>query len=210
MPYYYSYSTPAYEYAPKDLSCHDSMVRLREGNMRFMTDSLRAERFNSSRRRELEEGQSPFATIVSCSDSRIPPEEVFDQGLGELFVIRSAGHVADQVTLGSIEYSVAYLGVRLVVVLGHEDCGAVYATMAGKDCIGYLKSVVKAIEPAVAKVRTITPNDIDRAVVANIEYVVERIRKAKPYLANMVTEKKLHVVGALYTFHDGKVSFLES
>lgn len=209
MPYYFSYNMPAYEYAPKGLSPQEGVARLKEGNKRFMAEALKNERFSAARRLSLVEGQSPFAVIVSCSDSRVPPEEIFDQGLGELFVVRTAGHVADESALGSIEYAVAFLGASLVVVLGHEDCGAVCAAMSGKQHIGYMKSVVEAVKPAVEGVRASLGNDLCAAVQANVRYVVERIKKAEPYLSSMVAEAKVQVVGAVYTFHDGKVTFLD-
>lgn len=209
MPYYFSYTVPAYEYAPKGLSPEEGILRLKEGNERFMAEALRNERFSAARRLSLLEGQSPFAVIVCCSDSRVPPEEIFDQGLGELFVVRTAGHVADESALGSIEYAVAFLGARLVVVLGHEDCGAVCAAVSGKEHIGYMKSVVEAVKPAVEEFRGMQNKDLSAAVKANIKYVVERIRHAEPYLSSMVAEGNAQVVGALYTFRDGKVTFLD-
>ena len=210
MPYYFSYNMPAYEYAPEGLSPEEGIARLKEGNERFMTEALRNARFSAARRLTLLEGQSPFAVIVCCSDSRVPPEEVFDQGLGELFVVRTAGHVVDESAMGSIEYAVAFLGASLVVVLGHEDCGAVCAAISGKEHAGYMKFVVDAIKPAVEEVRASSGNDLPAAVRANINYVVEQIKKTDPYLASMVAEGKVRVVGALYTFRDGKVTFLES
>lgn len=212
MKYYYSYSAPAYEYASNELSPTESIQRLKKGNARFMEECLKGERFSARRRHALEKGQSPFAVIVGCSDSRVPPEEIFDQGLGELFVVRSAGHIADSVTLGSIEYAVSYLGARLIVVLGHQDCGAVCAALAGKEYIGYLRHVIAPVERAIRHIKEAKTHDsasnLKEAILANIEYVAKRIKSAKPYLSSMVQQEKVKVVGALYTFHDGRVTFL--
>ena len=103
------------------------------------------------RRKELVEGQHPFAIILCCSDSRVPPEVIFDQGLGDLFIVRTAGNVFDNIALGSIEYAVEHLEVPLLVVLGHGQCGAVTATVEGGHAPGHISNVVEAIQPAVVK-----------------------------------------------------------
>src|SRR5438309_6180470 len=137
----------------------------------------------AKRRAELTKNQHPFATIVSCSDSRVPPEIVFDQGLGDLFVVRVAGNVIDDHSLGSVEYSVDHLAVRLIVVLGHQRCGAVKAakeTLAAKTTApGHIESLVKAIRPAVEA--TIN-GDLETTIEANVKNVVRALRSSTPIL----------------------------
>jgi carbonic anhydrase len=124
------------------------LARLEEGNRRAASNHSTHPHASSARRGEVAQSQSPFAVIVSCSDSRVPPELLFDQGYGDLFVIRIAGNVVEDTALGSIEYAVEHLGAKLLVVLGHERCGAVKATVDGGEAPGHIGSIVNAIKPA--------------------------------------------------------------
>src|SRR5437867_9075724 len=164
----------------------------------------------TKRREELAKSQHPFATIVSCSDSRVPPEIVFDQGLGDLFVVRVAGNVIDDHSLGSIEYAVDHLAVRLIVVLGHQSCGAVKAaketiTAKGK-APGHIESLVTAIRPAV---EATVKGDLEATVRANVKNVVQALRSSVQILKAKVDSGELKVVGANYSLDTGSVSFLD-
>ena len=164
----------------------------------------------AKRRAELTKSQHPFAIIVSCSDSRVPPEIVFDQGLGDLFVIRVAGNVIDDHSLGSIEYAVDHLAVRLVVVLGHQRCGAVKAakdTIAAKtEAPAHIQSLVTAIQPAV---EATVHGDLETTVKANVKDVLQALRSSTPVLKPKVDSGELRVLGAYYTLDTGAVSFLD-
>jgi carbonic anhydrase len=162
------------------------------------------------RREELRKSQHPFAIIVSCSDSRVPPEIVFDQGLGDLFVLRVAGNVINDESLGSIEYAVDHLAVRLIVVLGHQRCGAVKAakdTIAAKGTApGHIESLVAAIKPAV---EATLKGNLDATIQANVKDVVQALRTSTPILKPKVESGEVRVIGATYSLDTGAVAFLE-
>lgn len=164
----------------------------------------------AKRRAELIKSQHPFATIVSCSDSRVPPEMVFDQGLGDLFICRVAGNVINDESLGSIEYSIDHLGVRLIVVLGHQSCGAVKAakeTIAAKGkAPGHIESLVTAIKPAV---ESTVNGDLDATIKANVKHFVNALRSSTPILKPKVDSGQVRVVGAYYSLDTGSVTFLD-
>jgi carbonic anhydrase len=189
------------------------LVQLLEGNKRFMKGDLahpcrKPEYFVS-----LAEGQAPLAVIVACADSRVAPELIFDQGMGDLFVVRVAGNVISGTGAslkGSIEYAVAELGVQLIVVLGHSQCGAVKAAIkhieANDALRGSLGDLVDLMKPAVAAVKGKPGNLLDNAIKANVEVGVERLKHLEPILADPVKKGTLKVVGAVYDLHDGKVT----
>ena len=164
----------------------------------------------AKRRAELTKSQHPFAIIVSCSDSRVPPEIVFDQGLGDLFVLRVAGNVIDDHSLGSIEYAVDHLVVRLIVVLGHQRCGAVKAakeTIAAKGkAPAHIQSLVTAIKPAV---EATVHGDLEATVEANVKNVAQALRSSPPVLKPKVDSGEVRVIGAYYNLDTGAVSFLD-
>jgi len=162
------------------------------------------------RRAELTKSQHPFAIILSCSDSRVPPEIVFDEGLGDLFIVRVAGNVLNDEGLGSIEYGVDVLGARLIVVLGHQSCGAVDAamkTIASKGkAPGHIQSLVTAIKPVVDA----TPkSDLDAMIKANVKHVVDALRSSTPILKTKVDSGDVQVIGGYYTLETGAVAFLD-
>jgi carbonic anhydrase len=164
----------------------------------------------TKRRAELAKSQHPFAIILSCSDSRVPPEIVFDEGLGDLFIVRVAGNVLNDEGLGSIEYAVDILGARLIVVLGHQSCGAVDAAMktvaAKGKAPGHIQSLVTAIKPVVDS----TPKgDLDTTIKANVKYVVAALRSSTPILKAKVDSGDVQVIGGYYTLNTGAVTFLE-
>jgi carbonic anhydrase len=161
-------------------------------------------------RAALTKSQHPFAIIVSCSDSRVPPEIVFDQGLGDLFVVRVAGNVIDDHSLGSIEYGVDHLAARLVVVLGHQRCGAVKAakeTIAAKGkAPAHIQSLVTAIKPAV---EATVHGDLEATVEANVKNVAQALRSSTPILKPKIDSGEVRVIGAYYNLDTGAVSFLD-
>lgn len=164
----------------------------------------------AKRRAELAASQHPFAIILSCSDSRVPPGEVFDQGLGDLFIVRVAGNVINDEGLGSIEYGVDVLGARLIVVLGHQSCGAVEAAMktiaAKGKAPGHIQSLVAAIKPVVDS----TPNgDLDTMIKANVKHVVHALRSSMPILKAKVDSGDIQVIGGYYTLDTGAVTLLD-
>jgi carbonic anhydrase len=164
----------------------------------------------AKRRAELAKSQHPFAIILSCSDSRVPPEIVFDEGLGDLFIVRVAGNVLNNEGLGSIEYGVDVLGARLIVVLGHQSCGAVDAAMktvaAKGKAPGHIQSLVTAIKPVIDS----TPkSDLDTMIKANVKHVVGALRSSTPILKAKIDSGDVQVIGGYYSLDTGAVTFLE-
>ncbi len=189
-------------------SIQEALQKLADGNKRFFGSKLTHPNQTAERRNEVSKGQRPFAVIVGCSDSRIPPEIVFDQGLGDLFVIRVAGNIVDDIALGSIEYAVDHLGAQLVVVLGHGKCGAVTAAVQGGEAHGHIGSIVKTIAPAVEKAKAQSGDLTDNAIRANVELVVEKIKSSKPILAKALEHGKIKIAGAYYDIETGKVELI--
>ncbi len=190
-----------------DVSSSDEALQiLKEGNARFATDKSVLRNINAERRASLKNGQNPYAVIVSCSDSRVTPTTVFNAGLGELFDIRLAGNVVDDDALGSIEYAVEHLNTPLIVVMGHQSCGAVTATynevVKGEKVSGNMESFVKKITPSVNKNGT-----IDDAIHTNIDMVVKEISEDKG-IKTLIDQGKVKVVGAYYDLN-GNVTFKE-
>lgn len=186
----------------------EALRRLIEGNKRFESGTSRHPDRDPARRIDVAEAQRPFAVILTCSDSRVPPEIIFDQGLGDLYVIRVAGHVICEHVLGSIEHAVESLGVRLVMVLGHKNCGAVTAALQSEGGPDHIGSLVKAIRPAVERVKRQPTALLENAIRANVESAVAQIRVSQPLLANKVLQGDLKVVGAYYDLSTGGVSIL--
>lgn len=189
------------------------LAQLFEGNKRFMEGDLAHPRRKPEDFVPLAEGQAPITVIVGCADSRVAPELIFDQGIGDLFVVRVAGNVitgAGDSVKGSIEYAVAELDVRLILVLGHSQCGAVKAAIKhidAKDTLpGSIGGLVDLIRPAVASVKNKQGNILDNAIKANVERGVERLTRLEPILAGSVKKGTLKVVGAVYDLHSGKVT----
>lgn len=185
-----------------------ALKELTEGNKRYASSKQSHPNQSTERRNEVAKGQKPFAVIVGCSDSRIPPEIIFDQGLGDLFVIRVAGNIVDDVALGSIEYAVSHLGSQLVVVLGHSKCGAVTATVQGGEAHGHIGSIVRAIAPAVERAKAETGDLTDNSIRANALLVADQIKSSKPILSEMIQNGKIEVVSAYYDIDSGKVTIL--
>lgn len=187
----------------------EAIARLMAGNARYVDTKMEHPRRTSERRKELAGGQQPFAIILGCADSRVSPTVLFDQGLGDLFVIRVAGNVADTAALASIEYAAAVLETPLLVVLGHSSCGAVGAAVAGGDLPGHLPDLVEMIQPAVDSVKDAGGDLLDNAVKANAKRVADQLATSQPVLAGLVKDGKLKVVAAEYFLEDGRVELLD-
>jgi len=197
------------------LSADQALAKLKQGNADFLGNKAKAPLLDQRRRLEIARGQTPFAILVGCSDSRVPPELLFGTGLGELFIVRNAGNTVDTVALGSIQYGALVLGAPLIVVLGHERCGAVEAALSvvQKNTI-YPGSIGQMIEPIIPAVLRATSAGglqgdalLDAAIRQNVQRTVERLRKSEPSLIEPLREGKLKVVGARYDLDDGKVDF---
>ncbi|OGG56864.1 MAG: hypothetical protein A3F84_10755 [Candidatus Handelsmanbacteria bacterium RIFCSPLOWO2_12_FULL_64_10] len=189
----------------------EALKRLMDGNRRFSGDQYARRVIGAARRAELAKGQHPFAIVLSCSDSRVPPEIVFDQGLGDLFVIRVAGNVADSVALGSIEYAAEHLHVPLLFVLGHEKCGAVTAAAQGGEVPGHIASIVHKIAPAVEKVRASgRAGDalVAAAVDENVSAALADVVRRSAILAHLIHEGKLTIAGGRYNLASGRVDVM--
>jgi len=182
-----------------------ALARLKAGNARFVSNPSSKEKPTAQRRAETAQTQHPFAIIVACSDSRTAPELVFDQNIGDLFVVRTAGNLIDDHGLGSIEYAVGHLGTRLIVVLGHERCGAVKAAMASPTAPGHIQSLVRDIQPAVEAAKGEKGDTLANTVKANARLVAEKIRKE----AELGEHKsEVRVVTGVYDLDTGEVQWL--
>jgi carbonic anhydrase len=189
------------------MNANHALEKLIAGNQRYVTGNLVHHHQSGSRMRAIASGQHPFAIILGCADSRVPPEIIFDQGLGDLFVIRVAGNILDDAILGSIEYAVEELGTSLVLVLGHERCGAVAASVKHADVLGHISTLLKAIQPAVDRAKTEPGDLLDNAVRANIQLVVQQLKSSLP-VAEFVQQDRLNVVGAQYNLDRGAIEMI--
>ncbi len=186
------------------MDSNEALNRLMEGNSRFASGAME-QRNLAARREELKSGQQPFATVVCCSDSRVVPEFIFDVGLGDIFTVVTAGNVMDKVALGSVEYGVGHLHTPLLVVMGHQRCGAVKAAYDGGHAESNIAAIVKRIMPAVkrAKKGGNPEEECEKAAALNVRAVIRKIKKS-PVVAKELAEGKLTIVGLKYNF-DGKV-----
>lgn len=195
------------------LTPDQALALLKEGNARFVAGEPFSGPKGLERRAELARGQAPFCVVVGCSDSRVAPELLFDRGLGELFIVRNAGNIADTAALGSVEYGVGVLGCPLVVVLGHEGCGAVAAALevVERDATlpGVIGEMIQPIIPAALAVRDQPGRALDNAVAANARRVAARLKARSPILQEALGAKRLKVVAARYRLRDGSVAWLE-
>jgi Carbonic anhydrase len=201
----------------QDQPTDEPLTLLKKGNQRFVLNTPLNARKDSVRLQELIQGQAPKAVIVSCSDSRVPPEVIFDQGLGDLFVIRTAGNVMGDYELGSVEYAAAVLKTKLIVVLGHSSCGAVNATIKhnhkGESVPGHIASIVKAIGEG-AEVKEVLANKNSEsleqcAVDANVIVGVKQLRNCDPILSELYKSGEIQIVGAVYHIETGEVIYMD-
>lgn len=182
------------------------IVRLKNGNERFVADKLDGQLQDSSRRTTLVAGQQPFAIVLSCADSRVVPELAFDTGLGEIFTVRVAGNVANASSVASIEYAVAHCGSEVIVVMGHQSCGAVTAAIAGGDNGPHINHLLEHISPAISA--SAEGADVNDVVKKNAEMVRDELVSKSSIIGDAVSSGKVQVVAAYYNLDSGKIDFL--
>lgn len=183
------------------------LADLLAGNERFSSGRAAGPRRGTADRLLCVSAQSPKAAVLSCSDSRVPPEILFDQGLGDLFVVRTAGHVVDRGALGSLEYAVGHLHVPVVIVLGHSGCGAVTAAVAGTAACGNAEWVMDAIRPAAAATSSAAGNCVDRVARAHVTRCAAQLTSGSSTLRDAVTAQRVAIVEAFYDLGSGRVEF---
>jgi carbonic anhydrase len=183
---------------------------LKAGNSHFVM-GMRTGDITGTRRQELLAGQHPMVSVLSCSDSRVAPDFIFDRGLGEIFVVRTAGNIVDNIALGSLEYGAEHLGTPLLLVLGHTRCGAVTAACEGGHVAGHIKNIVDEIKPAVEEgfklIKTKKDDPVYVAIIENIKRMVKVIPEKSEILHHLVKKGSLQIMGALYKLESGEVEF---
>lgn len=185
-----------------------ALKRLMDGNQRFVQQKSEHRDQSQARMKEVAQAQHPFAALLSCADSRVAPEILFDQGLGNLFDIRIAGNIVTPEVLGSLEYAVDIIGTPLIMILGHERCGAVTAAVQEKHLSGHISSFVKAIKPAISKIEGESDDLVDNAVVANVQYQIQKLKQNSTIVAQKLLDSKLKIVGGRYDLDTGEVSLI--
>jgi carbonic anhydrase len=202
---------------PNAVSAEEAKRRLIAGNRRFVNQNRQYPNQSKRRLQSVSKKQYPYAAILGCADSRVPPEIIFDQGLGDLFVVRVAGNIATNETIGSLEYATANLGTQLIVVLGHKGCGAVSAAFDNQPDDGNINSVVDDIRPSLSpnsRTRRNSNsnrndvNDDNNAVINNIEYQARKLQDNSQIIDKLIRDDRLKIVGAYYDINTGKVRFL--
>ncbi|MBY0529557.1 MAG: carbonic anhydrase [Rhabdochlamydiaceae bacterium] len=184
-----------------------ALKMLMDGNNRFVKEEFIHKNL-AQESADLKEGQEPFAVIIGCSDSRVPPEIIFDQGPGDLFVVRDAGNVIGPIEMDSIQFAVQKLHTPIVVVLGHENCGAVHATLLGQANVPELSNIFPLIEKAIKECKETKGDLLKNAIQCNVKEGTRNL-KAQPNIAQLIKQNKLKVIGAYFNFDDGKVSIIE-
>jgi len=189
----------------------EALSRLLNGDKRFVAGKSEEPTGAAlvERRHALAKDQKPFAVILGCSDSRVPPELIFDVTLGDIFVVRTAGEVVDAIVLGSLEYAIEHLGTKLIVVLGHERCGAVTAAVSGATDTGDIPDVLKAISPAVEETKGQSGDAIENAVRANARDIARRLKSSGPIIAPRVQSGEVKILAAYYSLDTGQVELLK-
>lgn len=199
--------------APELLQQENILERLMEGNKRYVSDELKLCLDASVARNTSAEEQKPFAAILCCSDSRVPPEMVFDQTIGTLFIARIAGNLASNFVYGTLEYAANNLGVTFIMVLGHKRCGVMETFLKtikeDQNLRGHIEELVLSVSPVVSNVKDFSHYSSDDLVRENVLYVVEQIKKAPPILSSLYAKGKLQVVGAVYDLDTGIVEILK-
>jgi carbonic anhydrase len=192
------------------MSAEQSLKLLLEGNQRFVAGKLEHPNQTAERRAEVAKGQHPFASVLACSDSRTPPEIIFDRGLGDIFTVRVAGNVADQVVIESLDYSVKHLGVQVVMVLGHRRCGAVIAAVDGHEGTADqdVGPMLSELRPAVAASKGEAGDPVENAVRENVKLVMKNLATSQE-LSAMVKSGELKIVGGIYDLDTGTIEMLK-
>lgn len=191
------------------LNARMALRELMAGNIRFAKGRAKHPGQTQAHRVKVAKDQRPSVVVVGCSDSRVPPTLIFDQGLGFFFEIRTAGHVLDEVAMGSIEYAVAHLDTQLILVLGHTGCGAVTLALEGKKPKGNMATIAEALMDLADEVQGVTDDPVGTAVEVNVRNVMEHLTIEEPFTGNLVRKNRVVVVGAVYDMVTGKVRFLK-
>ncbi|MBD2383854.1 carbonic anhydrase [Cylindrospermum sp. FACHB-282] len=199
---------PSTAVKPQPVTPQAALKSLVEGNQRFVNGKRLNPNQSKLRLQETSVAQYPFAAVLGCADSRVPAEMIFDQGLGDLFVVRVAGNVVSPEAIGSLEFGTAVLGAQLILVLGHSKCGAVSAAVKGDPLPGRISSFVEEIKPAVENARSKTGNIEDNSVIANVQYQAERLAESSTILRSLIKEGKLKIAGGRYDLATGKVTLV--
>ena len=189
------------------MEINEVIQRLKEGNARFVADKVDNKLVHSVRRDELTSGQEPYAIILGCADSRVVPELIFDTGLGELFTVRVAGNIANPASIASIEYAVAHLNTKVIVVLGHEACGAVAAAIDGGDTGYNLNLLLAHIAPAKAQVKD---NDMTSVIKKNAEHSADELKTRSTIISEAFKSGQIQIFSAYYHLGSGEVEYLGS
>ena len=194
----------------ENLSAKEAIQKLKDGNKRFIKNQAQHPDESIERKKEMLKGQHPFVVILSCSDSRVPPELIFDQGLGDIFEIRNAGNVLNEHVIGSIEYAVMHCGVKLIVIMGHQDCGAIAATLSGISETKYIQALEDSIKPAIedCKKEGLEINS-DNVVKAHVMQDINELLSQDTQLVEYMKEHNVKIVPAYYHLDTGKVDFLK-
>ncbi|WP_375418979.1 carbonic anhydrase [uncultured Hymenobacter sp.] len=205
-----STAKPAAGLPPGPAAAAESLRKLQAGNLRFQKGKLQHPDETLERRRDVAVKQAPFATVLACSDSRESPELLFDQGLGDLFVVRTAGHVLDNAVIGTLEFAVAELHVPLLVVMGHQRCGAIKATLDAVTTAtlapGQMEALVDAIRPALLLAQGEGDTRFTNVVKANVKVTIDRLQNSK-LLSEAVAKQQLRIIGAYYQLDTGVAEF---
>ena len=191
----------------ENLGPREAIKFLKDGNRRFREDRMEHPRHDSKAREKLTTDQQPIAAILSCADSRVPPELVFDCGLGDLFVIRNAGNLVTPEAIASIEFAVAQLGVKLVVVMGHDQCGAVQAAINGVE-LGQIRSITEKIYPAVKLAEEMEGDLLENAIQIHARQMADQLRQTDPIIKPAYEKGELHILSAKYSLDTGRVTFI--
>jgi len=189
-------------------SAEEALNVLLKGNMRFVSGNLEHPNHCEESRQGVAAGQEPIATVLTCADSRVPPVDIFDQGIGDIFVVRVAGNIIGDHTLGSIEYAVSYLHTPLVIVLGHSSCGAVGAVVSDVKLDGHMSTFVPPIQAAIKNVKDDEGDLVNNTAMELARQIAGKIAHSEPIIADFVERGKTRVVPAYYDLHSGKVTIL--
>lgn len=185
-----------------------ALKRLLDGNRRFAQQRRRYPNQSLKRLKLISKSQTPFACILGCTDSRVPAEVIFDQGLGDLFNVRVAGNIASDMTIGSLEFATLHLGCQLILVLGHTRCGAIESTIEGKKLPGKISLITEKIQPALEIAKSKGGNIKEATVMANVQYQMQKLKQSSTILAKLIDEDKLKIVGSYFNLSSGNVSII--
>lgn len=203
-----------HETVEQSMTPNEAWARLRDGNLRFVNEETEHPNQDSARRRSLVDSQEPFAVIFGCSDSRLAAEIIFDVGLGDMFVVRTAGHVIDLASLGSLEFAVDLLKVPLIVILGHNSCGAVTGAIDAKNDgempKGFVRDLIEHIAPSVQAAERQGVTDVNGTVIEHVKQTTERLVELSTVIATAIDEGRTAVAGVAYVLEDGQAQLVSS